>query len=107
MTIYLYRYNSQHNQQTANFLLTQLKEEEFPEPYEDKLLRRKIRSVIHFLPVIQSLNIVMTGAIHRYYESRRRTFNDSQPRRAASVEENKRRTQKNGFQKRVIQSEYH
>ncbi len=41
------------------------------------------------------------GTIHHYYESRRRAFNDSKPRRLASVEENKRRTQKIGFQKRV------
>ena len=47
----------------------------------------------------------MTGAIYRYYESRCRSFNDSQPRRAASVEENNRRTQKVGFQKRVIHSQ--
>ena len=41
------------------------------------------------------------GAIHRYYESRRRIINDQKPNRVKKVAENKKNAQKVAFQKRV------
>ena len=42
-----------------------------------------------------------TGGIYRYYDSRRRIYNDSQPRRAAKVAEAQRNRQKKNLQKQV------
>ena len=53
------------------------------------------------------------GAIHRYYESRRRLHNDSKPSCRSTVLLNKKKSQKKAFQKRVslctciIKSNYH
>ena len=95
-----YRYNSKHNEDTTAFLLSQLKETEFSTPYTDSLMKRKNT----YYCSIDRVNITLyslIGAIHRYYESRRRGYNDSLPNRKTTVEQNKRNSQKTGFQKRV------
>ena len=46
-----------------------------------------------------STNIL--GAVHRYYESRRRLFNDSQPQRREKATQVKRTSQKRKLQQRV------
>ena len=48
--------------------------------------------------------LLLIGAVHRYYESRRRLFNDSQPNRVPIVERNKKNAKKKAFQKRVSMS---
>ena len=46
------------------------------------------------------------GAIHRYYESRRRLFNDEQPNRREAARETKSKSRKTAFQKQVCVSMY-
>ena len=41
-------------------------------------------------------------AVHRFYESRRRLFNDDQPSRRDKAEELKKKCKKIGYQKKVI-----
>ena len=41
------------------------------------------------------------GAIHRYYESRRRVHNDSQPHRREAVAKNKEKAKRKGYRTRV------
>ena len=41
-------------------------------------------------------------AIHRYYESRRRIYNDTKPHRQAKVSENKQKAKRKGYQTRVM-----
>ena len=45
---------------------------------------------------------ICIGAVYRYYESRRRSINDSKPERYVQVSKNKESTRKYGKKKRVI-----
>ena len=47
------------------------------------------------------LSDLSQGAIHRYYESRRRLFNDSQPNRRAKAKEVVRSSKKHKLRQRV------
>ena len=46
-----------------------------------------------------SFTLFFAGAVYRYYESRRRLHNDSQPRRKKKVEQNKKKPSKESFSK--------
>ena len=50
-----------------------------------------------------TLNSANSGGIHRYYELRRRVYNDSQLRTAAKVAEAKRNKKKRQLRKQVLQ----
>ena len=50
------------------------------------------------------LFFVFKEAVHRYYESRRRMYNDSKPERRGKVEENKQKDKKRQSQLRVNDS---
>ena len=45
--------------------------------------------------------MLYVGAIHRYYESRRRLFNDEQPSRREAARETKSKSRKTAFRKQV------
>ena len=45
--------------------------------------------------------LLFLASIHRYYESRRRIYNDSLPHKIEKVAENKRKAKKKGYQDRV------
>lgn len=51
--------------------------------------------------VVASVLFTTSAAIHRYYESRRRLFNDEQPGRAEAVHKTKISTQKKQLRKKV------
>jgi hypothetical protein len=44
---------------------------------------------------------LLIGAVYRYYESRRRVFNDSKPGRASTVEKNNKQRRTKQAQKQV------
>ena len=54
-----------------------------------------------YMCVSSSNNSILEGAVHRYYESRRRIFNDSLPSRANQVAKNKLISKKKGYRRRV------
>jgi len=50
--------------------------------------------------------VLPVGAIYRYWESRRRIHNDSQPDRAIAVEQNKKNSKRKLYQSRVCYCNY-
>ena len=47
-------------------------------------------------------SLQITAAVHRYYESRTRIFNDEQPARAVAVQKSKESTRRRQLQKKVF-----
>ena len=50
---------------------------------------------------ITVIKFTISGAIYRYYESRRKRFNDAKPSRVAMAAENRKKTRKIQEKKRV------
>ena len=50
-----------------------------------------------YMCVSSSNNSILKGAVHHYYESRRRIFNNSLPSRANQVAKNKLISKKKGY----------
>ncbi|XP_065893422.1 uncharacterized protein, partial [Dysidea avara] len=46
---------------------------------------------------------LISRALYRYWESRRRTFNDSQPDRAEAVDQNKKNSKRKSYQSRLYE----
>lgn len=55
---------------------------------------------------LYSYLIVTVEAVHRYYESRRRLHNDSQPGRSSSAKKVKKNARKKEMRKRVLELTY-
>ena len=53
-----------------------------------------------YMCVSSSNNSILKGAVHHYYESRRRIFNNSLPSRANQVAKNKLISKKKGYRRR-------
>ena len=82
----------------SDFILQEVKGQ-FSDNYQDQTIKSKSGKI--YLLAIQFQNINIPGAIHRYYESRRRLFNDNKPAGTGRVRENKKNAQKKAYQKRV------
>ena len=54
------------------------------------------------MPLFLHLHARTLEAVHRFYESRRRLFNDDQPSRRNKAEELKKKCKKMRYQKKVI-----
>ena len=50
---------------------------------------------------VNSKDLIPTGAIHRYYESRRRLFNDSRPARREKAAETRVKARKQSLRRKV------
>lgn len=53
------------------------------------------------LLLLKYLHRPFPGSVHRYYESRRRLFNDSQPRRRETAKKTKIKSRKQALRKQV------
>ena len=80
----------------ADFLCRQLKAEY--EQYKLQEIKRNKEIIMCIRLVVGSFS---TGAVYRHFESRRRKYNDSLPRRKKMVETNNKNAKKKGFNKRV------
>ena len=54
-----------------------------------------------------SFDILLSETVHRYYESRRRLFNDEQPARKAKAMEARKKARKNFLRRQVNLQEYY
>ena len=57
--------------------------------------------VLGIFIIIGLISVVCIGAIHRYYESRRRLFNDDQPNRIEAARKTRLRSRSIAFRKQV------
>ena len=49
------------------------------------------------------ITILSSEAVHRYFESHRRLWNDSKPDRAVQVQKNKAKSNRKALQRKVVQ----
>lgn len=90
------RYCHSRNQGVVQELCEQLSQED--NSFEDNLIKRMLALTVC---MVKLWSVLLVDAIYRYYESRRKLFNDSQPERLAAASDNKKRTCKYQEQKRV------
>lgn len=98
------RYRSDVNKLVADELTTQLTNE--TDDFEPPVIKRKIYlSNLAFTSSIY-MYLIFSGAIYRYYESRRRRYLDSRPSRVSVALLNKTKTRKSLEQQRVSITHY-
>ena len=97
----LFRYPSEHNQKGKRYFLTHL---------SDKYSPRKIEceSPLEWSTFLYYLCMCLcyVGAVHRYYESRRRLYNDSKPNRVDRARKYKHVSKKKETRKWVKNNDY-
>ena len=94
-------YRSACNQDVVRELCDQLLQNESLN-FDESTVKRRLscsKGSCHMNNISSCLSFV--GAVYRYYESRRKGYNDSQPQRQAVAEENRRRSRKSQDRRRV------
>ena len=70
---FLHRFHNRCNQKVADFLLDQVKDQKGQKYNEE--------NIINIMFNEHSVTVLLLEAVHQYYDSRRRSYNDSQPGR--------------------------
>ena len=100
-------YASRHNLKVRNFLVDQMNK--FKDSHSPKRIKRESLSLVcspafYFVCIALWLRMSFfshTGAIHRYYESRRQLFLDSQPERAERAKITRQSSNNKALRKQV------